>query len=199
MALALVTDGSPVEIPYGQDVQTGEVVHSYDTLLIWSEEDRNAVGVFSIVENDPVPADCVVVSNTLELDGDTVQRVVVCEPLPLATLKGNALAALADARWQACQTFTYDGVIAPADTALMAVTGYVVAAQILPPDGAQTWKLAPGHFRQWEASDVVAYGIAIRTHIQAAFDLEGERAALIDAAEDHEELAAVPITTGWPA
>lgn len=171
--MQLALNGSP--LPYGQDVtlkiEGEDYVISYASLLI-----RAA--------NDDLP-----------------DRVTVVEPvLPsLPTLKDRALAALADARWQACQTFTYDGVVAPADTALMAVTGYVVAANIAPPDGAQTWKLAPGHFRQWEATDVVAYGIAIRTHIQAAFDLEGERAALIDAAEDHEELAAVPITTGWPA
>lgn len=198
MALSLVTNGSAVELPYGRDVQTGEIIHTYEGLLLWSEDERNAVGVFTIEESEEIPADCLVVSSSLEVDEGTVRRVIECEPIPLADLKSRALAALANARWQVCQTFTYDGVIAPADTALVAVTGYVVAAQIIAPDGPQTWKLASGEFRQWTVADVINYGVAIRGHIQSAFDLEGERAGLIEAAETAEELASVPVTTGWP-
>lgn len=42
----------------------------------------------------------------------------------------------------------------------------------------------------------MAYGIAIRTHIQACFDREEALTALIVAAE---EPGAVDITSGWPS
>jgi hypothetical protein len=107
------------------------------------------------------------------------------------------LAALAALRWQKSQTFTYDGVAAaPADSALAAVTGFVVAAQIAPPEGATVWKLGQNEFRLWTFEQVVAYGIAIRTHIQACFDREEALTALIVMAE---EPGSVDITSGWPS
>ena len=116
----------------------------------------------------------------------------------LARAKALALQALADRRWSACQTFTYDGVRTAADPALTAVTGYVVAAQIQAPDGPTTWKLGQGHFRQWTLQDIIAYGIAIRTYVQACFDREQALSDAIEAAPDKDTLAAIEIGTGWP-
>jgi hypothetical protein len=108
----------------------------------------------------------------------------------------TCLKALATLRWQKSQSFTYDGVTAaPADSALAAVTGFVVAAQIAPPDGATVWKLGQNEFRLWSFEQVVNYGIAIRTHIQACFDREEALTAQIVPAEDP---ASINITTGWP-
>lgn len=122
-------------------------------------------------------------------------------PVLLAEREGptieRSLAALASLRWQKSQAFTYDGVAnAPADSALAAVTGFVVAAQIAPPEGATVWKLGQNEFRLWTFEQVVAYGIAIRTHIQACFDREEALTALIVAAE---EPGSVDIASGWPA
>lgn len=108
----------------------------------------------------------------------------------------DCLKALAVLRWQKSQSFTYDGVsAAPADSALAAVTGFVVAAQIAPPEGATVWKLAQNEFRLWSFEQVVNYGIAIRTHIQACFDREEALTGVIVEAEDP---ASVDITSGWP-
>lgn len=116
------------------------------------------------------------------------------EPPPSVS---KALKALADRRWWKSQTFAYDGVNkAPADSALSAVTGFVVAAQIMPPEGPTTWKLAAGELRQWTFEQVVAYGIAIRNHIQACFDREAELTAEILAAEDP---SSVDTSQGWPS
>lgn len=104
------------------------------------------------------------------------------------------LAELADMRWQATQWFTYDGVTAPADAALTAVTGYVVAAQIRPPSGPDRWKLAAGEFRMWSVADIVDYGIAIRAHVQACFDREDELSAALAAAPDIAALDAIDLT-----
>lgn len=115
---------------------------------------------------------------------------------PASPTVEDRLKALAALRWRMSQTFAYDGVAAaPADSALAAVTGFVVAAQITPPEGATVWKLAQNEFRLWTFAEVVAYGIAIRTHIQACFDREEALTALIVAAEDP---ASIDITTGWP-
>ena len=118
--------------------------------------------------------------------------LIVPDP-PTAADHLKALAAL---RWQKSQTFNFDGVDAAlADSALAAVTGFVVAAQIVPPEGATVWKLAQNEFRLWTFEQVVAYGIAIRSHIQACFDREETLTALIVAAD---EPWAVDITSGWP-
>jgi hypothetical protein len=125
---------------------------------------------------------------------------VLIETLPeektLAEQKAARLQELADVRWNACQTFVYDGIRTAADSALLAVTGFVVAAQVAPPPGASTWKLGPGDFRQWTVEDVIAYGIAIREHVQACFDQEEALTAQIEAAETAEELAAIDLTVG---
>ncbi|MNS19782.1 hypothetical protein D3C72_515070 [compost metagenome] len=75
------------------------------------------------------------------------------------------------------------------------MTGFVVAAQIAPPDGATVWKLGQNAFRLWSFEQVVNYGIAIRTHIQACFDREEALTVQIVPAEDP---ASIDITTGWP-
>lgn len=118
------------------------------------------------------------------------------EPELVVPTVADRLQALADFRWQKSLTFTYDGVPnAPADSALSAVTGFVVAAQIVTPTGPTTWKLAAGEFRSWTFEQVVAYGIAIRGHIQSCFDREEALTEMIIAAEDP---ASIDITTGWP-
>lgn len=108
----------------------------------------------------------------------------------------SPLERLAELRWEKSQTFAYDGVAGvPADSALAAVTGFVVAAQIAPPAGLTTWKLADGEFRAWGVEEVIAYGVAIRAHIQACFDREQVLTGVILASEAPES---VDITTGWP-
>lgn len=112
--------------------------------------------------------------------------------------RADRLAELADVRWRETQAFTYDGVTAPADSALSAVVGFVVAAQMAPPEGPTTWKLAPGEFRSWTLEQIVAYGIAIRAHIQACFDHEQALTTAIQSAEDQAALDAIDLSVGWP-
>lgn len=122
--------------------------------------------------------------------------LVWTDPAPASPTVAKSLKALADRRWWKTQTFSYDGVKkAPADSALGAVTGFVVAAHIVPPQGPTTWKLDDGEFRQWTFEQVVAYGIAIRNHVQACFNREEVLTAEIMAAEDP---SSVDTSTGWP-
>jgi hypothetical protein len=119
----------------------------------------------------------------------------------MTVLREAAIDNIAAQRWQATQTFSYDGVVAPADPALGAVVGFVVGAQISPPTGPATWKLATGEFRSWTVADVAAYGIAIRAHIQACFDREASLVGEVAAASTSAAVAAVvdQARTGWPA
>ena len=154
-------------LAYGQPFTVGDVQYSGVELGLWSRSDLEALGLTWV------------------------------EPEPVVETAADRLQALADLRWQKSLTFTYDGVPnAPADSALSAVTGFVVAAQIVAPTGPTTWKLAAGEFRSWTFEQVVAYGIAIRGHIQACFDREEALTALIVAAADP---ASIDISTGWPS
>lgn len=118
---------------------------------------------------------------------------------PLASAKAARLAALADMRWRATQAFAYDGVDGvPADGALTAVLGVVVADTVAPTGGTITWKLKDGEFRTWSVEDVAAYGIAIRAHVQACFDTEQRLSAAILAAADYDALDAIDLAAGWP-
>ena len=141
----------------------------------------------------------------IEVDafGNEIARSM--KPLPqevtLDFLKVSARAKLADLRWNKSQTLTYDGVVAPADGAMAALTGVVVAVQagLIQPDATITWKLADNEFRDWSAQDLLAYGAAVQAHIQACFVREAAFCALIDAAADEEALDAIDFQEGWPS
>ncbi len=114
--------------------------------------------------------------------------------------KAERLADLAAERWARTQTFSYDGVDAvPADSALVAVVGVVVGAQVVTPVEPITWKLRDGEFRSWSVEQITDYGIAIRAHIQACFDNERALTAAIQAAATHEDLQAINLAVGWPS
>lgn len=160
-------------LPPGLDVTIGPDVYSYQSLLNMTEVDRLALGVEEVLPPEP-------------------------EPLTLEQLKAAAFQNLADRRWQACQTFAYDGVITQADPAIPAVTAAVVSSQFLPPETVRTWKLATGEFRQWTGAQIIAFGMAISAHVQACFDIERNRSGLIQEATDLTALVAVNIDDGWP-
>lgn len=117
----------------------------------------------------------------------------------LAADKAAKLADLAGIRWQRTQVFDYDGETdVPADSAMSAVIGTIVGAQILNPEEPFIWKLKPGVFRSWYVSDVQTYGLAIREHIQACFGREAVLATMIDSAASVAALNAIDLLAGWP-
>lgn len=139
-------------------------------------------------------------------NGDLVELTSEEEAAYLAGLpsleeaKIARLGELADCRWRRCQAFDYDGATdVPADSALTAVLGIVVSNQLAGITEPFTFKLKAGEFRAWDVNDVIAYGIAIRAHLQACFDREAELDAAIQAAADHDALSAIDLSSGWPA
>lgn len=109
----------------------------------------------------------------------------------------QCLKALADRRWWKTQTFTYDGVETQADDAIAVVNATLALRQRrgVPAEYPQTWKLGASEFRQWDETQIEAFGFAIADHIQACFEREAELTALIIAAEDPSD---VDTSTGWP-
>jgi hypothetical protein len=117
----------------------------------------------------------------------------------IADARREALAKLAEIRWERTQTFIYDGVRTPSsDTAVAYVTGAVVAIQARQPPPTVNWKLAPGEFRTWDLTQLIAFGSAMRDYIQACFDREEVLAQAIAAATTSREVMAIDLKAGWP-
>lgn len=131
--------------------------------------------------------------------GEAVIRDHLPEELPpaptLEELRAMALQRLADIRWTRCQTFQYDGVATAADPAMAPATAAMVSSQFLPEGATITWKLGAAEFRTWTVAQLVAFGMAIRDHIQGCFNREATLTAEILASEAPGE---VDLTGGWP-
>ena len=120
-------------------------------------------------------------------------------PTPPVPTLDDALAIIANYRWNRTQAMNYDGETAvPADQALSVITSIAVAEQLAPSGGAtRTFKLKPGAFRQWTVAQITAYGMAIGAYVQACFDREKE---LADQATGGDITGALAdLETGWPA
>ena len=116
----------------------------------------------------------------------------------LVGAKAGKLSDLSNRRWKATQRMTYDGVQTAADSAIAALTGAVVALQLLEPGGTVQWKLAAGEFRTYALADLVQLAGATRDHIQACFDNELALTAQIQGAETIAAIEAIDIEQGWP-
>jgi hypothetical protein len=137
----------------------------------------------------------VVKQSDFDADRDGVKAQIV----DLAQAKREKLAELASIRWERTQTFVYDGVRTPSgDTAVAYLTGAVVAIQSRVPPPTVEWKLADGEFRTYDLAALVAFGGAMRDHIQVCFDNEKALAAQIAAAATSREVMAIDLTIGWP-
>ena len=181
-----------------QEIFANDAWHPYGNLNSMTAAETHAIGVYEL---PPLPEPIYgqsAMSHTPVLDGDQVAWLTNYQEISLSMLKGDKLSQLATLRWNKAQFFTYDGVTAPADPALTAVTGAVVAAQVSPSSAATTWKLAPGAFRQWTTAQIIGYGLAIRGHVQTCFDREEALSIQIAEATTAEELQAIDIDTGWP-
>lgn len=82
MPLAQVIDGQATEV-VTSSVTHGNVQSSVETLLIWSEAERNAVGVYTIAEAT-IPDGHDVVSRSLVLENDGVRRAVTTQPAAIS-------------------------------------------------------------------------------------------------------------------
>lgn len=122
------------------------------------------------------------------------------EPLPpeptLDELKVQKKAEIAAARYEAeTAGTTVNGITIDTGRDSQAlITGAALAA-MLDSEYSLNWKTVDG-FIHLSAPEIIAVAQSVRAHVQSCFDREGELVALVDAAQNEEELNAIEIT--WP-
>lgn len=113
---------------------------------------------------------------------------VVPDQRPLDVQKAEKIAELEAVRFERGETFVYDGVVTPARPAIADITAAVVAAQLSDPSATFPWKLAAGEFRLFTLPDLIAFGMAVRAHVQTTFEKEAYITGLILMSQDSEAL-----------
>ena len=141
------------------------------------------------VDGQPIPID------VFEAD----PLAAVASKTPVEDARKDRLASIAAERWAHSQRFIYDGVETPCDDgARAALIGAVVGLQMAQSNGPITWKLGPGEFRTWNFAELVAFGQAMRGHVQACFDNEALLTQAIALAPTSADVARIDLTQGWP-
>lgn len=129
-------------------------------------------------------------------NGDFYEVVAIPAP-PEPTfdeLKAQKKADIAAARYEAeTAGTTVNGITIDTGRDSQAlITGAAVAAML--DDGySLNWKTATG-FIHLSAQEIIAVAQAVRAHVQSCFDRESELVALVDAAQNAEELDAIDIS-----
>ena len=85
MTYAHIISGSPVALSPASAVtfeRDGAVINaSYQTVMLWSDQERAAIGVYPIVD-DAIPEDKVATGSSLENDGGVIRRRWTLEDAP---------------------------------------------------------------------------------------------------------------------
>ena len=118
-------------------------------------------------------------------------------PAPIYTLdelKAQKKAEIAASRYEKETVgITVNGATIDTDRDSQAlITGAALAA-VIDSEYSLNWKTESG-FIHLTAPEIIAVAQAVRAHVQACFDREGELVALVDAAQTAEELDAIGIS-----
>ena len=116
------------------------------------------------------------------------------DPRVFADVKTQKKAEIAAARYEAeIAGVTVNGVTIDTGRDSQAlITGAALAA-VIDENYSLNWKTSAG-FIHLTAPEIIAVAQAVRAHVQACFDREGELVALVDAAQTVEELDAIDIS-----
>lgn len=192
-AVLIPATGNVIITQDDQDVKL-----SYDSLVLWTDDDLAAVNVQRLDDPDSPAAGYRVTGVTPEFVEGAWVLTNVLELLDVDSERADALTTLADRRWQATQTFTYEGVVTPADSAISVVTSTILSASVfnLPSNHTWSWKLANNQFRTWTLADIKSFALAMNAHVQACFDNEKTLTTLIMNTSTPKE---VDLETGWPS
>lgn len=211
MAYALLINGVATEI-VSDTVASGDVHFSRVTMLMWSDGQRAARGIYPIVEDSPVPLGKRVASSSLSVSGNVITRVDVLENMPLADRK-VAMQNAADDIWAdktyAGFTYNFGGDIGSRtlqtrleDQARWLALKDACNDAIMAGLGAQN---SPIQLRPVDNINVTVTFNQIAACLRA---MRTEQAGLlgfswylkdtISAAADHAALDAIDITANWP-
>lgn len=187
--------------PNGEQRQVAyDLQMPHNWLEISTPEDRAQYGIEEVAPPDPPPAG----HHTLGLEvvdvGGLPKYSYRVEAVTLADAKALALSHLANARWDATQHFTYDGVRTKADGAFAVITARMEMRRQLEisDETPMQFKLANGEFRAWTKAGEVAFGAALSQHIQGCFDAENLATGAIAAAQTAAAALAIPDAVEWP-
>lgn len=213
---AIVADDAVLRIVYAPEpfVGPGDIQHPAAAWTSWSDDDFAALcpgwSILPIIDQPPVTTEGQRVHRngeeawTVGTDAVRVTYTVVdptAEEIAAAfeQRKANALAALADIRWQKeTGGITLNGLkVATDDRSKLLILGKRTKAAADPSLTFQ-WKTPTG-FITLTAEQIVAIADAVEAHVQACFDREAALVLEIEAAKNPEQLAAIELGQGWPS
>lgn len=158
------------------------------------EQTLNAWGFYSYEDNPPsFDERYQYLGSSIKFDGTAVVKTYTVINLDLDTFKERKKQELAEARWLA-EVSGVNGIRTDRESQAM-ITGAALAA-IRDETYSCRWK-TEGGFVELTAPQILAIADAVRSHVQACFDLEADLLALVEAAETAEDLEV--ITWSMPA
>lgn len=87
----------------------------------------------------------------------------------------------------------------PARTNIMGAVLAAVIAKMTGAPFAKSWTMLDNSVQSFDADQMIAVGLAVLAHVNAAHDRARELRAAIDAAEDAATLLQIDIASGWPS
>nr|WP_246343944.1 DUF4376 domain-containing protein [Sphingobium jiangsuense] len=87
----------------------------------------------------------------------------------------------------------------PARTNIMGAVLAAVIAKMADAPFAKTWTMLDNSVQTFGADEMIAVGLAVMAHVNAAHDRARDLRAAIDAAEDAATLLQIDIASGWPS
>ena len=134
---------------------------------------------------------------------DTVQAILDAYPVSYAdeVLRDEMKSSVTSLRWDN-QQFVPDFNGAKLEANDVTIGRIIAALDLMDrnPDlpRIRNWKVTDDYWAELSYETIAAMGRAIGIHIQTCFDNEKALHALIDAAEDIDDLALIDINSGWP-
>lgn len=184
MILAIIVDGQPVALPFGQDVIVADTAISYQSLLIMDEAGRAEWGIVSLA----APAPTLDQLKSAKNAAVTVRRETVFAAgfTPTAgPLAGHTLQVRNEAdriNWLT-SSVSYSAAVSAGHGAMPGATFRTMANETVVTTFAEAASII--------IRDMAGWGQEIMARSWALKDL-------IDAAEDEAGLAAIDIDAGWP-
>ena len=156
-------------VSFERDGQT--INASYQTVMLWSDQERAAIGVYPIVD-DAIPDGKVATGSTLENDAGVIRRRWQLTPIPAPT-EYELLERAALARW-AKETggIEVNGLSIPTDERTRGVLDGAYTSATEDQDFiVDDWKISPGVYVTLDNATVKAIALAVRDHVKACFSI----------------------------